>query len=75
MVIDAGPFHVLTQRPGAGEPGAVGSTAELTGVLVSVREYEFEAFDLPDVRQRWRVLSVRRAPHFWAYEVGLTPLA
>ena len=58
MVIDAGPFHVLTQRPGAGEPGAVGSTAELTGVLVSVREYEFEAFDLPDVRQRWRVLSV-----------------
>ncbi|WP_431277993.1 hypothetical protein [Leifsonia poae] len=51
-------FKVLTQDAAKGHLPEVGDRVELRGTLSCVRSYEFQAFDLPDTRQSWRVAAV-----------------
>lgn len=51
-------FKALTQDTAEGRLPEVGDRITLRGTLSCVRSYEFEAFDLPDVRQQWRVTSL-----------------
>jgi hypothetical protein len=51
-------FKALTQDAAEGRLPEVGDRMTLRGSLSCVRSYEFEAFDLPDIRQPWRVIAL-----------------
>lgn len=51
-------FRALTQDRAKGPIPEVGDKLALRGTLSCVRSYEFEAFDLPDIRQSWRVTAI-----------------
>lgn len=51
-------FKALTQDAAEGRLPEVGDRITVRGTLSCVRSYEFEAFDLPDIRQRWRVTAL-----------------
>lgn len=57
-VITTSSFKALTQDAAEGHLPEVGERITLHGTLSCVRSYEFEAFDLPDVRQPWRVTAL-----------------
>ncbi|MGN6426821.1 MAG: hypothetical protein ACTHMF_08385 [Leifsonia sp.] len=48
----------LTQDAAEGRLPEVGERMTLRGSLSCVRSYEFEAFDLPDIRQPWRATAL-----------------
>ena len=51
-------FKALTQEAAEGRLPEVGDRLTLRGSLSYVRSYEFEDFDLPDIRQPWRVTAL-----------------
>lgn len=57
-VVATSTFKALTQDPAKGRLPQVGDRITLRGTLSCVRSYEFEAFDLPDIRQPWRVTAL-----------------
>lgn len=54
-------YAILTQSPGTARTPlpAIGSRVEGSGYLSGIAPYEYEDFELPDVRMDWRVLAVR----------------
>ena len=57
-VLATSTFKALTQYAAEGRLPEVGDRMTLRGSLSCVRSYEFEAFDLPDIRQPWRVTAL-----------------
>jgi hypothetical protein len=51
-------YKALTQDDAKGRLPDAGERVALRGTLRCVRSYEFEAFDLPDLRQPWHVTAV-----------------
>lgn len=51
-------FKALTQEAAEGRLPEVGDRLTLRGSLSCIRSYEFEDFDLPDIRQPWRVTAL-----------------
>jgi hypothetical protein len=59
MVVDAEGFRLLTRvwNPANHEFPRVGGEVSVEGYLCGIREYEFEAFGLPQISQDWLVDS------------------
>lgn len=47
----------------------VGSTREVLGVPLGVRDYEYDDFELPDVRMDWTVDAVARWQNFFMVDL------
>ncbi len=62
--------RMLIRLRGRAESWAAGDRVVVEGDLSVVAAYEYESFDLPDVRGDWRVLSVEIRGHD-AYDVDL----
>jgi hypothetical protein len=58
-------YSLLTQDSGTAHTPlpAIGSRIECTGYLYGIAPYEYEDFELPDVRMDWHVLTARWVPH------------
>lgn len=57
-VVATASFRVLTQDVPKQHRADVGDHVTLRGTLSCVRSYEFDAFQLPDFRQPWRVIAL-----------------
>lgn len=55
-----------------GVPAEIGTTHTVSGVPLGVRDYEYEDFEIPDVRRDWTVDAVGRWENF--FMVDLRPV-
>lgn len=55
---DLGGFRVLVTAPTSAQDVRPGDRLAVSCTLCVIAEYEWEAFNLPDVRRDWRVISV-----------------
>lgn len=73
-VVDLGFFPLLTQDDIGARDWQVGLPICIDGLVVSVGPYEFDAFDLPDIRRDWLVVSSRCEELSGNYVLEVQPL-